>query len=76
MAITFGAFYWDINCKLKCHQILLDNLNLKTTGMYFLMVLEARSVKSRCQRATCPPKVQGSIFPGFFQHLAATSVLG
>lgn len=28
MAITFGAFYWDINCKLKCHQILLDNLNL------------------------------------------------
>ena len=28
MAITFGAFYCDINCKLKCHQILLDNLNL------------------------------------------------
>lgn len=28
MVITFGAFYWDINCKLKCHQILLDNLNL------------------------------------------------
>lgn len=28
MAITFGAFYWDINHKLKCHQILLDNLNL------------------------------------------------
>lgn len=26
--ITFRAFYWDINCKLKCHQILLDNLNL------------------------------------------------
>lgn len=59
MAITFGAFYWDINCKLKCHQILLDNLNLIAKKVDVLIKHDVR-----------PPSKER---PGTSQgHMAAT----
>ena len=39
---------------------------LKTTETYSLTVLEAGSLKSRCQRGSVPPKIPGRMHPWLF----------